>query len=58
MKYKVHRLEVDKNNFQEKLEEFLNKLEGEIINVIPNVIPYFLCYGAKVNFVLIVEKTK
>jgi hypothetical protein len=58
MKYKVHQLEVKCTNFQETLEQFLNKLEGEILAVIPNVKPYFLCYGAKVNFVLIVEKTK
>lgn len=58
MKHKVHRLEVDKNNMQEKLEQFINKLDGEVIAVIPNFIPYFLCYGAKVNYVLIVEKVK
>jgi len=58
MKYKVHQLEIKSTNFQKTLEQFLNKLEGEILAVIPNVKPFFLFYGAKVNFVLIVEKTK
>ena len=56
MKYKVHRLEVNKDNLQEKLEQFLNKLDGEVISVLPNVTQYFLCYGAKVNYILIIEK--
>ena len=39
MKYRVHRLEVQSDNMQEKLEQFLNKLDGEVISVIPNVRP-------------------
>jgi hypothetical protein len=31
MKYRVHRLEVQSENMQEKLEQFLNKLDGEVI---------------------------
>jgi len=58
MKYKVHRLEVKKDNFHLQLEQFLNTLDGEVISVVPNVIPYFLCYGAKVDYVLIVEKVR
>ena len=58
MKYRVHRLEVKKDNMQEKLEQFLPKLDGEVISVIPNVTPYFLCYGAKIDYILIVEKIK
>lgn len=58
MKYKVHHLEVNRDNMQEKLENFLNKLEGEILAVIPNVKPTFQFMGAtaKVDFLLIVEK--
>jgi len=41
MKYKVHRLDVKNSNMQEKLEHFLNRLDGEIISVIPNVKPTF-----------------
>jgi len=58
MKYKVHRLDVNSHNMQEKLQEFLNSLRGEVITVLPNVQPSFQFMGAtsKVNFLLIVEK--
>lgn len=60
MKYKVHQLEVKSDNMQEKLEQFLNKLEGEVISIIPNVRPTFQLMGAtaKIDFLLIVEKAK
>lgn len=58
MKYRVHHLEVNKNNMQEKLEQFLNKLDGEVISIVPNVTQYVLMYGAKINYLLIVERTK
>jgi hypothetical protein len=41
MKYRVHRLEVKSENMQEKLEEYLNKLDGEVVSIIPNVRPTF-----------------
>ncbi|MCK4592586.1 hypothetical protein KAT63_04080 [Candidatus Parcubacteria bacterium] len=58
MKHKVHRLDVKSDNMQEKLEKFLNELDGEIIAVIPNVKPTFQLMGAtaKINYLLIVEK--
>ena len=58
MKYRVHRLEVKKDNFHVQLEQFLNTLDGEVISVVPNVTQYFLCYGAKIDYVLIVEKVR
>lgn len=60
MKFRVHRLDVQKDNVQEKLENFLNKLEGEVVSVIPNVKPTFQLMGAtaKVDYLLIVEKEK
>ena len=58
MKYRVHHLEVNKNNMQEKLEQFLNKIDGEVISIVPNVTQYVMMYGAKINYLLIVEKTK
>lgn len=58
MKYKTHRIEVNKANMQEKLELFLNKLEGEVVSVIPNVTHYFLMYGARIDYILIVEKVR
>ena len=59
MKYKVHRIDVKSNNMQDKLEQFLNKLDGEVLAIIPNVKPTFQLMGAtaKVDFLLIVEKT-
>lgn len=60
MKYRVHRLEVKSDNMQDKLEQFLNKLNGEALAIIPNVRPTFQLMGAtsKVDFLLIVEKIK
>jgi len=60
MKYRVHRLEVKIDTAQEKLERFLNQLEGEVLAIIPYIKPTFQVMGAtsKVDFLLIVEKTK
>jgi|OM-RGC.v1.033519985 hypothetical protein len=58
MKYRVHRIEVKSRNMQEKLESFLNKLDGEVVSIIPNVRPTFQLMGAtaKIDSLLIVEK--
>ncbi|MDP2037539.1 MAG: hypothetical protein Q8S39_01580 [Ignavibacteria bacterium] len=58
MKYRVHRLEVTNDTMQEKLEQFLNNLEGEVVSIIPNITRYIMMYGAKITFLLITEKTK
>jgi len=60
MKYRVHRLEVKEDTAQEKLESFLNKLDGEVLSIAPFVSPTLLGLGgaAKVAFFLIVEKNK
>lgn len=58
MKYKVHKLDVNSENMQDKLERFLNNLDGEVISVIPNITRYFLCYGSKVDYILVIEKSK
>ena len=60
MTYRVHHLEVNEATVQEKLEHFLNQLEGEVLSVIPYPTPKFQGMGAtsKVKFLLIVEKTK
>jgi len=59
-KYRVHRLEVKRNNIYNKLEQFLNDLEGEVISVIPDVKKLSLAqiYGvtARVDFLIIIEK--
>lgn len=58
MKYKVHRLNVKRDNIQERLELFLNELNGEVVSIIPNIKPTFLPMGAtaKIDFLLITEK--
>ncbi|MCF7934389.1 MAG: hypothetical protein K9L73_06315 [Spirochaetia bacterium] len=56
MKYRVHHLDVSTHNMQERLEIFLNDLEGEIISIFPNVHPTLQLMGATamVDFLLIV----
>jgi hypothetical protein len=58
--YRVHRLEVKENSAQEKLEGFLNRLEGDVVSIVPYVTPVFKGMGAtaKVGFLLIVEQAK
>ncbi len=60
MDYKVHRIEVTRDNMQATLERFINGLRGEVISVVPNVRPTFQLMGAtaKVDFLLVVEKLK
>ena len=60
MKYRVHRFDIKMEKDQARLEEFLNKLEGDVVSIIPNVKPTFQFMGAtaKVNFLYIVEKLK
>ena len=57
-KYKVHRFDLKMDKDQERLEDFLNLLAGEVVTIIPNVKPTFRPMGAtaKVNFLFIVEK--
>jgi len=56
MKYHVHKIEVNSENMREKLEQFLNTLDGEVIAVFPNVVRLVMMYGAKINALIVVEK--
>ncbi len=58
MKYSVHRFDINMEKDQDRLEQFLNKLEGEVTAIIPNVRPKFLLMGATavLDFLFIVEK--
>ena len=58
MKYKIHHFELKMTKDKDKLEQFLNSLDGEVIAIIPNVQPKFLPIGATavVDFLFIVEK--
>ncbi|MCK5235196.1 MAG: hypothetical protein KAJ88_05100 [Candidatus Aenigmarchaeota archaeon] len=62
MKYKVHRFEINMAQDQDKLEQFLNNLEGEVVSIIPNIAKttIFQIYGVtrKIDFLYIIEKLK
>ncbi len=53
IKYRVHHFGIRMTTDQQKLEKFLNNLEGEVVTIIPNVTPIPATF---VNFLLIVEK--
>lgn len=59
-KYKVHQFEIRMTKDKDKLESFLNSLEGDVVAILPNVQPKFLPMGASavVDFVFVVEKIK
>ena len=58
MQYRVHRMNVGKEDIVVDLERFLNGLGGEVVSVLPHVTPTFKPMGAtaKVDSLLIVEK--
>ena len=49
-------------NDQNKLEQFINNLEGKVVSIIPNIkrTSLFQIYGLtdKIDFLLIIEKIK
>jgi len=59
-KYRVHRLEVHEEDIYNKLEQFLNDLEGEVVSILPNIkkgsLPQIYGVTGKVDFLMIVEK--
>ena len=57
MKYKVNHFNIMMSEDQQKLENYLNSLKGEIVSIVPNMKPIFRPMGAiaKVDFLLIVE---
>ena len=55
MKYRTHRFDLKMSGENDKLEQFLNNLEGEVEAIIPNVTMGFF-WIPRVNFLLIVEK--
>ena len=55
MRYRVYRFDIKMTRDQDRLERFLNNLEGEVVTIIPNVTPMPATY---VDFLLIVEKIK
>jgi len=49
-------------NDQNKLEQFLNNLEGEVVSIIPNIkrtsLFQIYCLTQKIDILLIIEKMK
>lgn len=60
MKYRVHRVEVNNENMQEKLEQFIHQLAGEVVSVVPDVRPTLWILGgaSKIVALLVVEKIR
>ena len=54
--YRVHRFDLKMTRDQDKLEQFLNSLEGEIIAILPNVTITPFTWASRVDFLLTVEK--
>jgi len=61
-KFRVHRLEVKGQDYQNTLEQFLNNLEGEVISILPSIkkgsLPQIYGVTEKVDYLMIVEKVK
>lgn len=57
-RYRVHRFEIRMSRDQARLEDYLNKIEGGIVSVIPNVKSRFSFGGFVdyVNFLYIIER--
>ena len=55
MSYRVHRFDLKMTRDGERLEEFLNGLEGEVVSVVPNV-ALSIPWVHRVDFVLVVER--
>jgi hypothetical protein len=53
MGYRVHHFNIKMTRDEGRLERFLNKLDGEVVAIIPNVTPFPATF---VDFLLIVEK--
>jgi len=54
MRHKIHKFKLSMTEDQDKLELFLNSLDGEIVAIIPNAttsLPF-----TYIDFVLVVEK--
>lgn len=58
MRHRVHRLKVHEDTAHEELERFVNDLEGELVTVVPFVVPVFMPFGgaARTTWLLVVER--
>lgn len=58
MSYKVHKFNLGKEIDPISLQDFLNGLEGDVVSIVPNIIPKFHLMGATAGYdsLIIVEK--
>lgn len=56
MTYRVHKFQIRMTRDSDRLEQFLNGLEGEVVSIVPNIKWAFM-WIHRVDFLLIVEKT-
>jgi hypothetical protein len=55
MSYRVHTFKLKMTEDREKLERFLNDLDGEVVSIVPHVTAtFFWIHG--IDFVYVVEK--
>ena len=52
--YRVHRLDTGMSVKQSALEEALERVDGDVVAVVPNIMQFPF---ARVNYLLIVERT-
>jgi hypothetical protein len=59
MKYKVHHFPISMKDDKDRLEVFLNNLQGEVITIIPNIekttLTQIYGHAEKIDFLLIIE---
>lgn len=60
MSYKTYRYEIKGEIDERALSQYLNELEGEVITIVPNIVPKFHMMGATAgyNYLVIVVKEK
>lgn len=56
-KYRIHRFDINMVRDQEKLEQFLNNLKGEVVAIVPNV-AISIFWVHRIDFLLIIEKVE
>lgn len=57
MKYKVHQFKLSMNRDQDKLEQFLNSLKGDVISIVPHV-AFKAFWVHVIDYVLVIEGLK
>lgn len=62
MSYTVHHFPIEMERDRQRLEDFLNGLDGEVVSIVPNVrrtsLPQIYGLTPKIDFLFIVERTE